>query len=64
MFLKRKKSQRFGASSCSKFHHFDCSFVQGLLTQKGAESPDSGRIGVIGALVYFQPSEAVKFDSP
>jgi len=29
-----------------------------LITPKGAESPSSGRIGVIGALVFF-PSEAV-----
>ena len=29
-----------------------------LITPKGAESPGSGRIGVIGALVFF-PSEAV-----
>jgi len=36
-----------------------------LLTPKGAESPGSGRIGVIGALVFF-PSEAVqdKLQSP
>jgi len=30
-----------------------------LITPKGAESPGSGRIGVIGALVFFPPSEAV-----
>jgi len=30
-----------------------------LITPEGAESPDSGRIGVIGALVLFSPSEAV-----
>ena len=30
-----------------------------LITSKGAESPGSGRIGVIGALVFFSPSEAV-----
>jgi len=29
-----------------------------LITPKGAESPGSSRIGVIGALVFF-PSEAV-----
>ena len=29
-----------------------------FVTPNGAESPDSGRIGVIGALVFF-PSEAV-----
>jgi len=29
-----------------------------LITPKGAESPGSGRIGAIGALVFF-PSEAV-----
>ena len=29
-----------------------------LSTPKGAESPGSGRIGVIGSLVFF-PSEAV-----
>jgi len=29
-----------------------------LIASKGAESPGSGRIGVIGALVFF-PSEAV-----
>ena len=28
-----------------------------LITIKGAESPSSRRIGVIGALVYFHPSE-------
>ena len=31
-----------------------------LITFKGAESPGSGRIGVIGALVFFFPSEAVQ----
>ena len=30
-----------------------------LITPKGAESPGSGRIGVIGALVFFPPSQAV-----
>jgi len=30
-----------------------------LITPKGAESPGSGRIGVIGALVNFFPPEAV-----
>jgi len=30
-----------------------------LITPKGAESPGSRRIGVIGALVYFLPSEIV-----
>jgi len=30
-----------------------------LITSKGTESPGSGRIGVIGALVIFPPSEAV-----
>jgi len=30
-----------------------------LITPKGAESPGSRRIGVIGALVYFLPSETV-----
>ena len=30
-----------------------------LITPKGAQSPDSGRIGVIGALVLFSPSGAV-----
>ena len=37
-----------------------------LITPKGAESPGSGRIGVIGALVFFPPSEAVqdKLHSP
>ena len=36
-----------------------------LITLKGAESPGSGRIGVIGALIFF-PSEAVqdKLHSP
>jgi len=29
-----------------------------LITPKGAESPGNGCIGVIGALVYFLPSEA------
>jgi len=29
-----------------------------FITPKGAESPDSGRIGVIGAMVFF-PSESV-----
>jgi len=29
-----------------------------FITPKGAESPDSGRIGVINSLVFF-PSEAV-----
>ena len=28
-----------------------------LITVKGAESPDSRRIGVIGALVFSPPSE-------
>jgi len=27
-----------------------------IITPKGAESPDSGRIGVIGALVFFSTS--------
>ena len=37
-----------------------------LITTKGAESPGSSRIGVIGALVFFSPSEAVqdKLHSP
>jgi len=30
-----------------------------LITPEGAESPGSRRIGVIGALVYFLPSETV-----
>ena len=30
-----------------------------LITPKGAESPGNGRIGVIGALVYFLRSEVV-----
>jgi len=30
-----------------------------LVTSKGAESPGSGRIRVIGALVIFPPSETV-----
>jgi len=37
-----------------------------LITPKGAESLGSSRIGVIGALVFFSPSEAVqdKLHSP
>jgi len=37
-----------------------------LITPKGVESPGSSRIGVIGALVFFPPSEAVqeKLHSP
>jgi len=37
-----------------------------LITLKGAESPGSRRIGVIGALVYLLPSETVldKISSP
>jgi len=37
-----------------------------LITPKGAESPGNGRIGVISALVFFFPSEAVqdKLHSP
>jgi len=37
-----------------------------LITPQGAESPGSRRIGVIGALVYFLPSETVqdKLSSP
>jgi len=31
----------------------------GLITPKGAESPGSGRVGVMGALVFFFQSEAV-----
>ena len=31
-----------------------------LVPFKGAESPGSGRVGVIGALVFFFPSEAVQ----
>jgi len=31
-----------------------------LITPKGAESPDSGHIGVIGASVFFSTSEAVQ----
>jgi len=31
--------------------------VTTLITPKGEESPCSGRIGVIGALVYFLPPE-------
>ena len=34
-------------------------FAAVLITLKGAESPGSRRIGVIGALVYFLPSETV-----
>ena len=30
-----------------------------LITPKGDESPSSSHIGVIGALVYFLPSETV-----
>jgi len=30
-----------------------------LITPKGAESPGSRRIGVIGALLYFLPSETI-----
>ena len=30
-----------------------------LITPQGAESPGSSRTGVIGALVFFFPSEAV-----
>jgi len=30
-----------------------------LITPKGAESPDSRRIGEIGALVYYLPPETV-----
>jgi len=33
--------------------------VSRLITPQGAESPGSRRIGVIGALVYFLPSETV-----
>jgi len=37
-----------------------------LIAPKGAESPGSGRIGMMGALVFFFPSEAVqhKLHSP
>jgi len=37
-----------------------------LITPKGAESPDSRRVGVIGLLVLILPSETVwdKFSSP
>ena len=37
-----------------------------LITPKGAESPGSSRIGVLGALVFYFPSEAVqdKLHSP
>ena len=37
-----------------------------LITTKGNESPDSSRMGVIGALVIFFPSEVVqdKLHSP
>ena len=31
-----------------------------LITPKGAESPGSSRIGVIGAFGFFPPSEAVQ----
>ena len=30
-----------------------------LITPKGAELPGNRRIGVVGALVYFRPSETV-----
>ena len=37
-----------------------------LITTKGDESPDTSRMGVIGALVIFFPSQAVqdKLHSP
>jgi len=31
-----------------------------MITLKGNESPGRGRIGMIGALVFFPPSEAVQ----
>jgi len=34
-------------------------FAAVLITLKGAESPGSRHIGVIGALIYFLPSETV-----
>jgi len=35
-----------------------------LITPEGAESPGSRRIGAIGALVYFRPSETVMTKRP
>ena len=51
-------SQRIGAPPPLEWLPFPPLVAAVLITSKGAESPGSGRIGVIGALDFF-PSQAV-----
>ena len=58
-FLTVDVSLRTGAPPPLEWFPFPPLVVAAVfITFKGAESPGSGRIGVIGALVFF-PSEAV-----
>ena len=57
-FLQGVVSLRTNPPSPLEWHPFSPLVATVLITPKGAESPSSGRIGVIGALVFF-PSEAV-----
>jgi len=42
-----------------KLPSLECTVTTVLITLEGAESPDSHRIGVIGAMVLILPSETV-----
>ena len=59
-------SLRTGPSPALEWTFFLPLITAVLITPKGAESPGSRCIGVIGALVYFLPSETVydKLSSP
>jgi len=50
---------RTGPSPLLEWTSFPPLVIAVLITTKGAESPGNGRIGVIGALGYFLPSEVV-----
>jgi len=52
-------SLRTGAPPPLEWTSFLPLVISVLITPKSAESSDSGRVGVIGALVYFLPSEVV-----
>jgi len=59
LFLTRDVSLQTGSPPSSRVASISASSsCRVLITPKGAESPGSGRIGAIGALVFF-PSEAV-----
>jgi len=57
-FSKGDVSLRTGAPPHLQWLSFPSLVAAVLITPKGAESPGSGRIAVVGALV-FSPSEAV-----